>query len=294
MIFKSETRGYIENLSGGLSGCKLTISPDGKIVSKFSSGVDYNFRLLNQAEKQKYFSGLKINNIKCPSVLSVDSNSEIYSFNMEYISGNSYLDFLEYSSPSYIESFISSIFLYLDSISKISSEKYSHTEFILSCRKKIDSIIDKIPDNKFVNYLNNRIDACSDSNLSFTFCHGDLTLSNILFSSDSFYFLDFLDSYIESWVVDLVKLKQDLFYHWNLRRNSRELSLRSVQVSMFIWTSIENKFNEIISSEYFKILEVLNFLRIYPYIVQGEEMDLLNDIIKKTSIYEEFNSSNGG
>jgi hypothetical protein len=91
-----------------------------------------------------------------------------------------------------------------------------------------------------------------------------------------------------------VKLKQDLFYHWNLKRSSPVLNLRSVQVSIFIWESLMDRYSEIISSESFKILEVLNFLRIYPYLRTEEEKNILNEIIKKTPIYEEFNSSNGG
>ena len=63
---------------------------------------------------------------------------------------------------------------------------------------------------------------------------------------------------------------------------------------MFIWESLVDRYNEIISSESFKILEVLNFLRIYPYLRTEEEKNILNEIIKKTPIYEEFNSSNGG
>ena len=294
MIFKSESEGSIGDLSGGLSGCRLTLSSDGKIVSKYSSGTEYNSRLLKQEEKQKYFSTLEIGNIKCPAVLSTDCKSDPCFFEMEYISGSSYLNFLEYASPSYINKFIDSIFFYFDFISDIKSKTYSNQEFISICREKLRSIKNKIPKSEFIEYLDKRISECTHSNIEFTFCHGDLTLSNILFSPDSFCFLDFLDSYIESWTVDLVKLKQDLFYHWNLKRSSAGLNLRSVQVSMFIWESLVDRYNEIISSESFKILEVLNFLRIYPYLRTEEEKNILNEIIKKTPIYEEFNSSNGG
>jgi hypothetical protein len=293
MIFKSVINGSIEDLSGGLSGCRLSISADGKIVSKYSSDLGYNYRLLEQAKKQEYFKTLQIENIKCPTVLSINSKSDLCFFEMEYIAGSSHLDFLEYSSPLYISAFIDSIFYYFNFVSEGKLESYSNKEFIFLCRKKLESIKDRVPYPGFVEYTDKRISECSYSNVESTFCHGDLTLSNILFSPSSFCFLDFLDSYIESWIIDLVKLKQDLFYQWNLKRNSDSPSLRSVQVSMFIWKSLEDRYGEVISTESFKILETLNFLRIYPYLQTRREKNILDEIIKKTPIYEEFDNSNG-
>jgi hypothetical protein len=106
--------------------------------------------------------------------------------------------------------------------------------------------------------------------------------------------LDFLDSYIESWVIDLIKIKQDLFYHWNIKKDCDTLNLRSVQISYFLWEKIEDRYKDLINSEEFKILEVLNFLRIYPYAKTQKEIILLENTIKKTPIYEEFNNPYGG
>ena len=38
-------------------------------------------------------------------------------------------------------------------------------------------------------------------------CHGDLTFSNILFNGNNYYLIDFLDSFIESPLLDLVKIE---------------------------------------------------------------------------------------
>ena len=153
MIFKSVINGSIEDLSGGLSGCRLSISADGKIVSKYSSGLGYNYRLLEQAKKQEYFKTLQIENIKCPTVLSINSKSDLCFFEMEYIAGGSHLDFLEYSSPLYISAFIDSIFYYFNFVSEGKLESYSNKEFIFLCRKKLESIKDRVPYPGFVEYL---------------------------------------------------------------------------------------------------------------------------------------------
>ena len=55
-------------------------------------------------------------------------------------------------------------------------------------------------------YLNNNI---PNLNIYKNVCHGDLTLSNLIFKNNEIYCIDFLDSFIDSPIIDLVKLKQD-------------------------------------------------------------------------------------
>jgi len=282
------------NLKGGLSGCLLEISDDGKIVIKTSSGNSYDQRLLLQAHKQKKFYQLNlINNIKCPDVLDIQSDSSPFKFTMSYVSGVGYGDFLNYSSPSSINNFKFSIISYIESLRKSEKNSYSDAEFRVRCLDKLNSIGDKIENQGFLRYLKERIEKCSDVFLPESFCHGDLTLSNILFSNDLTYFIDFLDSYIESWIIDLIKLKQDLYYFWSLSRMPSYKNMRSVQTSIYIWNYIEEKYPKVTTSEEFKILEVLNFLRIYPYVTCEDEKNILENIIKKLPIYEEFNNPDG-
>ena len=46
-------------------------------------------------------------------------------------------------------------------------------------------------------------------------------------------------------------------------------------------------------SNEFKILEALNFLRIYPYAREEKDLLIIENILKKLPIYEEFNNPNG-
>ncbi len=46
-------------------------------------------------------------------------------------------------------------------------------------------------------------------------CHGDLTFSNMLFNGNNYYLIDFLDSFVESPLLDIVKLRQDSAYLWS-------------------------------------------------------------------------------
>ena len=279
-------------LSSGLSGCKLIISEDGRIITKESASSKYNNRLLLQAEKQKKFSDLNLANIKSPSVISVDKKD--VKFTMYYITGVPYDHFLNYSSPFLINKFSLHIDNYINFLAKDNNLYYTDDNFKNLCINKLDSIGSSIEDKNFIAYINLRIMKCKNVFVPITFCHGDLTLSNIIFCNDTIYLIDFLDSYIESWIIDIIKLKQDLFYFWNISRGSNgEKNMRSIQASLHIWKTIDLKYKNITNSEEFKILEAINFLRIYPYIKDASEEAILKNIIKKLPIYEEFNNSHG-
>jgi len=283
----------IKSLTGGLSGCKLTISPDGKLVRKVSSNKEYNHRLINQIKKQLEFKMMHISGIQCPLITETGRDEyDLEYFIMEYAIGKDYRYFLNYSSPEDIDLFTKSIFNYIDSIGS-TEDKYTNIQFSEICREKLDSIKKELPDGEFSDFIENKILKLENVEIPRSFCHGDLTLSNILFSKSHIFILDFLDSYIESWVIDLVKLKQDLFYFWSFLKDNIELNLRCVQTSLKIWESIEMKYPKIVASEEFKVLEALNFLRIYPYAKQEHDRSTIEKIMKKLPIYEEFNNTYG-
>jgi len=97
-------------------------------------------------------------------------------------------------------------------------------------------------------------------------------------------------------LIDFVKLKQDFFYKWSLVNSNiynRFEKHRIHQVCEYIWRNILEKYKMMIDTFEFKILESLNFLRIEPYLKDENMKLILEQIIKETPLYEEFNSSNG-
>jgi tRNA A-37 threonylcarbamoyl transferase component Bud32 len=284
----------IKSLSGGLSGCKLILSSDGKSVTKISSDNSYNSRLVNQIKKQIEFKDILVEGMECPDVIESGINPDgLEYFTMKYVTGKDYKNFLSYSSPEEIRLFTDSIFRYIKEVS-CSKRKYTTEEFSEACVNKLRSISSHIPDHDFCQFIESKIEGLGRIEIPMSFCHGDLTLSNILFSKKTIFLLDFLDSYIESWVIDLVKLKQDLFYFWSiLRDNHDQPNLRFIQASIKIWGSIEKEYPHIVHSEEFKILEALNFLRIYPYAKEQKDILTIEKILKKLPLYEEFNNPNG-
>lgn len=271
----------------GLSGCKLEILSD-STIRKYSSNENYNHRLTIQIDKQNLFSKYIFTNIDTPKIIQKYEDKLIY-FDMEYIMGCDYYEYFSVTSSTGIQK----IFNFLD----------EYFEFLIynSHQYKEEVVKDKIK-NKLLSFKNEQytsliqfvLNYLNDINLDVkkSFCHGDLTISNILFHPKKIYLIDFLDSYLDTFLLDLVKLKQDLYYHWILEINKSK-NLRIVQCFNIVWNYIETKYAKYLNTDTFYILELVNFLRIEPYLTNNNQRIILNNIIKKTFLYGEFARSHG-
>ena len=104
----------------------------------------------------------------------------------------------------------------------------------------------------------------------------------MLFQNEKIYFIDFLDSYIDSYICDIIKLRQDLYYLWNLKTQSSK-NLRHKIIYKKFWESIASRNIEYLQSPEFKILDIINYLRIEPYIKSIVHMNLIECIINQKS-----------
>lgn len=271
----------MEKFERGLSGCKLHFVDEATL--RKSSSIEYSQRLLKQAKKQKYFLNYNFTTINVPRVLDI---GEDY-FDMEYISAQTFDTFFETCDRDEVKFILQSLFEYFDFL--ISRKKiYKEDDLKNKIYTKLSSI--DVVDLQFKNYL---LDFDYDAKSApKTFCHGDLTFSNILFNGKRIFLIDFLDSYVNSFLVDLVKLKQDLFYFWSIRINGKK-SLRLYQTKRYIWKKISERYAEYIGTDLFSMLDVINLLRIQPYLTNPKHRIILERLVKSTRLYEEFNHSNG-
>lgn len=97
-------------------------------------------------------------------------------------------------------------------------------------------------------------------------CHGDLTLSNIMYENGSFFLIDFIPSTYESILTDIAKIEQDFTYGWSSRYREKVLAADIMLFSKSATPEVINlvKTNNKVSS---KAITILNWLRITPYIV---------------------------
>lgn len=270
----------MERFERGLSGCFIKALNQSTI--RKSSCKEYSKRLIRQANKQKYFSNCSLTTIDVPKVYDI---GEDY-FDMEYIPAETFDLFFETCDTNKVNFTLNCLFEYFDFL--ISTKKtFKECEVKNKMSRKIESLS---IDSKFKDYLLQY--NYSAVGVPKTFCHGDLTFSNILFNGKRVFFIDFLDSYINTFLVDLVKLKQDLFYFWSIKVNNNK-SLRLYQSKRFIWNKLYERYKEYIDTDLFNLLDVINLLRIQPYLKDKNHKVILKNLLESTTLYEKFNHTYG-
>lgn len=252
----------IKKLSG-YSGCSIFfIKKDNKFfVRKYSSDLSYNQRLIKQAEKQKEY--LNVGNIKTPRVLGYGYENGLYYFDMEYIRGRTLAECFDSIPLQNVVEIINQII-------------FKHNTLILATQVEVENYYKKIEELKLkVNnsfQLNEEFDllqTMDESSFYISNCHGDLTLENIIVTENNeVYLIDFLDSFVESWQIDVAKLLQDFYVGWSFRFSEEN---ENIKIRQKIMTErIDNKLfqygrgGKIYRNVY--LLLLMNLIRILPYV----------------------------
>ena len=102
-------------------------------------------------------------------------------------------------------------------------------------------------------------------------CHGDLTFSNILFNGNNYYLIDFLDSFLESPLLDLVKIRQDSNYGWSQLMYGHDFD--SVRMRI-----ISDKIDKEIDI-YYSTFQLMNFLRVIQYAKEERTVAFLKNVL---------------
>lgn len=204
-------------------------------------------RLVKSALKQKKF---KSNYFKTPDVKEINKNS----FLMKYIIGKSFSEFFNQATKYDLDLLIEKL------------DGYFSETIIGDIKIPISILEDKIkslPEGQFLlPILSNK----KEIKIKVGNCHGDMTLSNMIFSND-FYLIDFLDSYIESPTMDLIKLRQDTHLYWSLNMIDIPKDLTKIKLGL---KYIDNWIQDNFKIEEYELLQVINLLRIYPYTTDND------------------------
>lgn len=257
----------------GNSGCSINIVEHDNKLTVHKSTFDSNYvqRLVAQANKQK--NAILTENIEVPKIHSIITSDSSATIVMDYIHAKNFVDFIEQSPISAIDDFTKSIIAYIDNEISSSHEETIHSNVFTD---KIISIEHNSEKNSYV--TNKTFGLLKESSKAFKHrgdiklpvgtCHGDLTLSNILFSSNKYYLIDFLDSFIETPIQDIVKLRQDTSLLWSLQMYDKAYDkIRIKTVLDYIDDAINDHFST--TCEYYKssydYIQLINILRIVPY-----------------------------
>lgn len=254
----------------GNSGCKLEILQSNHvIVRKISYDSYYNRRLQSQMTMQSNFIDKEI---FTPSIFGDGYIDGKYYYDMEYINGDNLVYWLDSADIDSINKKIILILKHITSNEPLDSKNKIAVDINLVISDKFFTLEKTTVTEKFQSTIN----SCKDAILNFDYssiplskCHGDLTLENIIISEDDkIYFIDFLDSFIESWLIDISKLLQDSLLFWSLRLNLDKISqnhlirLKSVSDSIFSYMYLN--YDQYYVDVIFRLM-MLNVLRIIPY-----------------------------
>lgn len=266
----------------GHSGYKITFK-DNKVY-KQSQKTESNYRLLQQACKQNQYSQIAYKNIIVPNIYSIKTQiveeegvvQDLLTVEMEFVRGLDIIQCIESTGANQIQEILKVIINFLQfnvkkSISatisyKIIDEKYAEVKNRIS--KRYYSTLDDMFDR-----FNGK-----DLNIPIGFCHGDLTLSNMLFTpTKELVLIDFLDSFIESPLVDIAKLRQDTLHKWSCFKYKRPYDISKIYLTL---QHMDKKIVEYCSqyewyNKYYQLFQFLNLVRILPYCKKQETTDFV-------------------
>lgn len=263
----------------GHSGCFIDIVNEGNNlrIHKWSQDPKYLKRLLNQANKQIEASKDEYQHIRIPHVFNIENDENHVLINMEYVYSRNFIEFFESAGFEQIDYFIKALILFLEKELKASPVKSIPTSVTLDKFNDVDSKVKEnalLRDDAEIGLLMKRCrqrfeDFAKHTTIDIPvgICHGDLTFSNILFNGNNYYLIDFLDSFIESPLLDIVKIRQDSAHLWSQLMYTNPYDKLRLKI---VCEKIDREIDAYGKKYewyrlYYEIYQLLNLLRILQY-----------------------------
>lgn len=270
----------IYNLSGH-SGCLVQLcnynTPSSTFVRKISSNKQYNTRLKKQYIKQRVF---QLEGIDVPKILNKGYIDNKFYFDMQYINCQTFADNVEILSIQNMDKMLNMLISVLPSNSRIEPDKAN-----IAFTNKIHSLFSYTNNNEIYKRSFDKLINFNFSNIPISYCCGDLTLENILLSNEgNIYLIDFLDSFYNSWMIDIAKLLQDIDLYWSYRNKelSTNIKIRLLLLKQkLIKRILQMPDGEYLCLEIYYIL-LLNLMRIIQYVKDYQTYDWLQNALLKT------------
>ena len=253
------------------------------VVKKVTDSKDQD-RLLSQCHKQKVFSHFVNEDLvlkhlfHVPKVYSVGSERD-FSFSMEYVTGHTVLEILDRGDITELHDIHDRLWLFIDAEVKASKWQTVFRDEIL---KKLYDVMGKCPKGWLpIGYAIEQF-ISRDLALPVGVCHGDLTFANMIFNN-KINLIDLLDSYIETPIQDIAKLKQefDLVWTWEMsNRNAQDMTKIRIGYS-HLKKIFDHKVKEFGFEYEIKVFYLMTLFRIVPYIKSEDVSILIESALKK-------------
>ena len=275
----------------GHSGCQIDVVREANELFVYKSTRDpkYLDRLQLQASKQQEATKLGLQHIRVPEIYEVQRDDNSVTIKMEYVYSKNFIGYFEYAGFEQIAYFIRALCLFLDYEIKNSPMQIVDGSIV---KHKFDDVYQKIinnpalHDDKEILELLDRSASCfghaPELMLPIGKCHGDLTFSNILFNGNNYYLIDFLDSFIESPLLDIVKIRQDSAFLWSQLMYAGDYDKIRLRI---VADKIDNEIVRYASQyewyRHYTLFQLMNFLRVLQYAHEEQVVSYLKHIINQ-------------
>lgn len=257
----------------GHSGCSINIK-DGLLV-KSTKDTDYpKDRLVAQIEKQKlFYEIISDKQLLVPRVVKEDFSGG-YSVYMQYFRCSNIVQYLHRAGKSDLDALAKSLCDLVDFCINKCALVTVDKHLLINKFRSIQTPSGMT--EKFESYLDDEI------TIPIGICHGDLTLSNVLIKpeSNNFVIIDFLDSFIESPIVDIAKIRQDTKHGWSSFIYPEQHDKIKTTLSL---EYLDNKFVEHFKKyefyKHYELFQFMNLVRILPYSKQTKTSNFLMEQI---------------
>lgn len=274
----------------GHSGCQIDVvsEDDGRVyVYKSTRDPKYLERLALQAEKQREASLAQLQHIRVPRVCELKKTEQATVVKMQYVYSKNFIEFFEQAGFEQVDYFIEALKYFVEyEIAQCSIQKVSPTRFM----EKFADIMPKVEKNRLYDNDLGKIMRRSQAwfermpklEMPIGVCHGDLTFSNILFNGNNYYLIDFLDSFIETPLQDIVKIRQDTAYRWSQLMYTKRYDEVRLHI---VCNKIDNEIDDYFTDKYpwyadgYKTMQLMNILRILPYAKEAKVVSYLKNIL---------------
>lgn len=276
----------------GHSGCRIDIVNDGSSLYIYKSTNDpkYINRLYLQARKQQEAGKREYQHIRIPEIYDIDEADDHFVIKMEYVYSKNYIDYFEDAGFDNISYFVKALKIFVNAEIEDSPLQKVDTKVV---KDKFEDVCKKCLANDALLRYGEIRPLLEKSQIVFDAlpveieipvgkCHGDLTFSNILFNGNNYYLIDFLDSFIESPLLDLVKIRQDSQYEWSRLMYEGDVDLvRLSIISQKIDKEIDTYYSQYEwYREYYHVFQLMNFLRILQYAKEEKVVTYLKNVIQ--------------